>query len=57
MAKQTTHFEQHGSHYAHNFVFWECDKLSQRRILVIRNCSFQIKLKAIVEIAQRNRIT
>jgi len=54
MAKQTTHFEQHGSHYAHNFVFWECDKLSQRRILVIRNCSFQIKLKTMAEIAQRN---
>lgn len=57
MAKQTTHFEQHGSHYAHNFVFWECDKLSQRRTLVIRNWRFQIKLKTIVEIAQRNRMT
>lgn len=22
-------FKQHGNHYARNFVFWECDKMSQ----------------------------
>ncbi len=29
LAKQATHFKQHESHYAHKFMFWECDKLSQ----------------------------